>query len=78
MPGQSVGGVVQDAKQGMQVLDVGALEELQAAELDERDVTSGQFEFEVVGMRPGSVEHRLVPEVHPSLTGVEDGVADST
>ena len=75
MPGQFVPWVVEDPQQRQQVLDVGGFEELQAAELHERDVAPGQLELEAVGVVTGAEQHRLVPQRYPGLAVRQHAVA---
>ena len=49
-----------EPQQRQHVLDVGGVEELQSAELDERDVAARQFDFERTAVVRGAEQHRLL------------------
>ena len=55
----AVARVLGKAQRGEHVLHVRGFEELQPAELHERNVAAGQLEFERVGMMRGAEQHRL-------------------
>ena len=65
-----------EAQDGQQVLHMGAVEELQAAELHERHVAAGQLRLDLGGMAGGAEEHRLVLQPDPRLPVLEDAVHD--
>ena len=67
VPRQFVGGVVEDAQQGERVLDVRRLEELEPAELHERDVAAAELDLEPVAVMAGAEQHRLVVQRHAQL-----------
>ena len=75
VPRQLVARVLEDAQQAQQVLDVRALEELQAAVLDEGDVAAGQLELEPVAVVTGAEQHRLLVQRDSSLALLEHALA---
>ena len=56
---QPVAGILGEAQDGEQVLDVRGFQELQAAELHERDVAAGELDLERPAVMRGAEEHRL-------------------
>ena len=64
---QPVARVLGEAQQREQVLDVCGLEELQAAELHERDVAPGELELERTAVVGGAKEDRLRLQGGPRL-----------
>jgi hypothetical protein len=44
-PGDPIAGILNEPQQCKQVLDVRGVKKLQAAELHERDVATGEFDF---------------------------------
>ena len=48
------------------VLDMGGLDKLEAAALDEGDIAALQFEFEIEGMKARAEEHRDFAQPTPS------------
>ena len=68
--------VLEHAEHRERVFHVGRLEELEAAELDERDVAAEQLDLEHVGVVRGAEEHRLVLERCAALSRREHGAAD--
>jgi hypothetical protein len=53
---------------------VRGIEKLQTAELHERNVAAGEFDFQRTAMRGRSEEHRLLLEQGSFLAGFEDPV----
>ena len=64
--GHPVGRVLGPAQHGQHVLDVCRLDELEAAELDERDVAAGQLDLKHGAVVRGAEQHRLLLERVPS------------
>ena len=71
-PGDHVAGVFGQAEKGHQVLDVGRLDELQAAVLVEGDVRPGQLGFQQHAVVRGAEQHGLTPQVDARLAMFED------
>ena len=66
LPGPEGGTVGADAPHpGDEVLDVGGLEELQPAVLDERHAAAGELDLEQVAVVRGAHEHGLCPQRSP-------------
>ena len=76
VPSQLVGWVVEHSHQGEQVFDVRGFEKLEPAELDERNVTAGEFEFEASAVLAGAEQHGLSTQIDPLFAQFEDGLAD--
>ena len=74
--GDAVARVLGQAKAREHVLDVGGLEEFQAAEFHERDVAPRQLELERGAVMRGAEEHRLRLERHARLAILEQRVGD--
>ena len=74
--GQRVARVVGPAQHGHEVLDVPGLEELQSAELHERDLALGQLDFEDVAVTRAAEQHGLAHERHVGFAAPQDLVAD--
>ena len=74
--GDAVGRVLGEAQAGEHVLDVGGVEELQAAELDEGDVAAGELDLERRRVVGGAEEDGLLAQRGAGLAGGEDLAAD--
>eukprot|EP01136_Pigoraptor_vietnamica_P042676 Opistho-1_new@17125 len=72
--GHPVARIVDEAQQRQHVLDVGAVEELQPAIFDERDVAPGQLDLEFGRMRGGAEQHRLLLQCGAALAAGEDAL----
>ena len=68
-------GVLQDAKKGQDVLDVGRFQEPQSPVLHEGDVPPGELQLEKVAVVRRPKQHGLPLEGDPLLAMVEDGSA---
>ena len=69
-------GVVDQAEQRDQVLDVRGLQVAQAAVLDERDLAAGELELEQVAVMRGPHQHGLAAELDSLLARGQHAVAD--
>ena len=58
--GDAVARILDETQQRQHVLDVGGIEEFQAAEFDERDVAAGQFDFQRAAVARGPEQHGLL------------------
>ena len=65
--GHAVARVLGQAQEREQILDVRRLDELQAAELDERDVAPPELQLEPGAVMPGAEQHRLLAQLEASL-----------
>ena len=75
-PGEAVGGVVGQAQEGQEVLDVRGLEVAQPAVLHVGDVATGELELEQGGVVRGAHQHRLLAQRRAPLARVEHALAD--
>ena len=58
--GHAVARVLDKTQQRQHVLDVGGIEEFQAAEFHEGDIAAGQFDFQRTAVAGGPKQHRLL------------------
>ena len=65
--GDAVARVLGEAQQRQHVLDVGGIEKLEPAELDEGNVAPGQLDFELAAVVRGAEQHRLLLERNAGL-----------
>src|SRR4029453_5637412 len=75
-PADLVGGVLEDPPQRHGVLDVGRLQELQAAVFDARDVAASQLDLQEVAVVRGPEQHGLSAQRCPSLAMLEHLATD--
>ncbi len=71
-PRNPVTRVLGKAQSRQHVLHMGAIEEFQAAELDEGNVAAGQFHFQRTGMVRGAKQHGLLLQQHAGFAVLED------
>ena len=74
--GDTIAGVLDEPQQGEHIFDVRGVEKLQTAELDERDIATGEFDLKRAAMRRRAEEHRLLFEEGSFLAVFEDALDD--
>ena len=68
-PRHPVARVFGPAQERQHVLDVGGLQKLEPAELDERNIAPGQLDLERAAVMGGAEQHRLRLQGHRRLRG---------
>ena len=74
--GDAVARVFDEAQQRQHVLDMGGVEEFQAAEFDEGDVAPGEFDFQRPAMAGGAEQHRLLLQQRAGFAVLQDALDD--
>ena len=74
--GDAVARVLDEAQQRQHVLDVRGVEELQPAELDERNVAAGQLDLERAAVVRGAEQHRLLLQRASRLAVLQHALDD--
>ena len=75
-PAELIRGVVGEAQEGDEVLDVSGLQIAQPAVLDERDATARQLDLEKIRVVVRAKENGLVAQFHAFLAGSHDPLTD--
>ena len=70
----AVARILGPAQHRQHILDVRGLEELQAAELDERNVAPSEFDLELPRVVRGAEQHRLLAQFHARLAVRQDAL----
>jgi len=76
--GNAIARVLDPAQDSQNILDMGRIEELEATELDERDIAARQLDLERARMARGAEQHRLLLERRPRLARFKDGLGHIT
>ena len=74
--GDAVARIFGEAQHGQHILDMGGVEEFQAAELDERDVAAGELDLQRPAVVRGAEQHRLRLQQRAGLALLQDLLAD--
>jgi Transketolase, C-terminal domain len=75
--GNAVTGIFDEAQERQHVLDVRGVEKLQPAELHERNVAAGQFDFERSAVARCPEQHRLLLQQRPRFAVFENAFDDA-
>ena len=75
--GDAVARILDEPQQRQHVLDVRGVEELQAAELHERDVAPGQFDLQRAAVARRPEQHRLLLQQRAGFAVLEDALDDA-
>ena len=74
--GDTVARILYEPQQSKDVFDMGGVKKLQAAELHEGDIATGELDFERSTMGGRAEEHRLLFKEGSFLAGFEDPLDD--